>query len=510
MYDSIESQFEKGEAKRMKTIHLTLVILLLAIAATSGPAATYHVKQDGAGDFTYIQDAIDASVDGDTVIVHPGTYYENIQFGGKNITLSSTDPDDWDVVEAAVIDGGQNGSVVTFAGTEDASCELSGFTITNGSAENGGGIRCSESSPTIRNNEIISNSALSGGGIYIESGSPAILTNRIKFNHSHHSWRESGGGLFCRGTSHDTIIADGNSFIENASEGLGGAMLIGDVNAIIQNNVINGNQADAGGGGIWISDGGNARVSNNLIVLNEVIWGHGGGLQCGIGVTVDNCTFVDNLVTPTYGYGGAIYAYVWPDEINVKDCIFRGHEWPPAENCLVTSSCFGDPLFASDPLGEYYLDPDSPCVDAGSMSAAEAGLSDRTTQVDGTPDTGVVDMGYHYPISEDEVNVEVSCSLNADEFAPGDVLQGFVGVENRGVDVEVDIYAAFMLPDGTMISYTLSGFVDGAWPWYSDLILPSGFTVGQTEIFELVVPANAEPGSYSYLAAVCRAGEGQA
>jgi len=57
-----------------------------------------------------------------------------------------------------------------------------------------------------------------------------------------------------------------------------------------------------------------------------------------------------------------------------------------------------DPEFVIGPLGEYYLHPDSPCIDAGSQSAEQAGLSDRTTQVDSTPDTGQVDMGFHYPI----------------------------------------------------------------------------------------------------------------
>jgi len=55
-------------------------------------------------------------------------------------------------------------------------------------------------------------------------------------------------------------------------------------------------------------------------------------------------------------------------------------------------------MFVSGPQGEYYLDPDSPCIDAGSRSASEAGLSDRTTQADGKPDTGTVDMGFHYPV----------------------------------------------------------------------------------------------------------------
>ena len=38
-----------------------------------------------------IQEAIDAAVDGDVIIVHPETYYENIHFLGKNIVLTSTD-----------------------------------------------------------------------------------------------------------------------------------------------------------------------------------------------------------------------------------------------------------------------------------------------------------------------------------------------------------------------------------------------------------------------------------
>ena len=55
-------------------------------------------------------------------------------------------------------------------------------------------------------------------------------------------------------------------------------------------------------------------------------------------------------------------------------------------------------MFVTGPFGYYYLDPASPCIDAGSRSSDEAGLSDRTTQADGTPDAGTVDMGYHYPV----------------------------------------------------------------------------------------------------------------
>jgi len=124
----------------MRTTELMLIIVVLALAATITHAATHQVKQDGTGDFTSIQEGIDAAVDGDVVVVHPGTYRENINFGGKNITLRSTDPTDWGVVDATVIDGGLKDSVVTFQGGENESCFLAGFTITNGDSTWGGGI----------------------------------------------------------------------------------------------------------------------------------------------------------------------------------------------------------------------------------------------------------------------------------------------------------------------------------------------------------------------------------
>jgi hypothetical protein len=103
--------------------------------------------------YGYIQDAIDDAVFGDEIVLRKGTYYENIYFKGKNITLRSTDPNDPVVVAATVINGGQQGPVVTFSGGEEESFVLDGFTITGGSV----GISCRDASPTIRNCTIGSN-----------------------------------------------------------------------------------------------------------------------------------------------------------------------------------------------------------------------------------------------------------------------------------------------------------------------------------------------------------------
>ena len=78
-------------------------------------------------DYQTIQAAIDASSDGDFVIVRAGTYYGSIDFLDRNITLQSEKGP-----EATFIDGVQSGSTVTFrnAGIQDA--VLEGFTIFNG------------------------------------------------------------------------------------------------------------------------------------------------------------------------------------------------------------------------------------------------------------------------------------------------------------------------------------------------------------------------------------------
>lgn len=64
---------------------------LLLVTVPCG-AATYTVDDDGPADYDKIQYAINAAEDGDTVLVMEGHYFENIDFRGKAITVSSTDP----------------------------------------------------------------------------------------------------------------------------------------------------------------------------------------------------------------------------------------------------------------------------------------------------------------------------------------------------------------------------------------------------------------------------------
>ena len=79
---------------RMKKI----AIVAMAIACTLFlkkdvyASTDYVIKQDGSGDFVSIQEGVDAAEDGDTLVIFPGIYYENVEIFQKTVNLLGTDP----------------------------------------------------------------------------------------------------------------------------------------------------------------------------------------------------------------------------------------------------------------------------------------------------------------------------------------------------------------------------------------------------------------------------------
>jgi TolB protein len=78
----------------------------------------------GPADFTSIQAAIDASSDGDTILVSPGFYSEDIVYGSRAITVTSLDPANPDIINTTIING-----AVTFEFLEGPNSVLTGFFI---------------------------------------------------------------------------------------------------------------------------------------------------------------------------------------------------------------------------------------------------------------------------------------------------------------------------------------------------------------------------------------------
>ena len=104
-----------------------LLALIVSVLAVPCSAAIITVDDSGAADYRTIQEAINNAQDGDTIVVKPGTYREQVSFIGRRVTVRSDDPNDPAVVEATVI-AASSGSSVFFDFGEGNLSVLEGFT----------------------------------------------------------------------------------------------------------------------------------------------------------------------------------------------------------------------------------------------------------------------------------------------------------------------------------------------------------------------------------------------
>ena len=92
-------------------------------------SVVFPVTREVPSEYSTIQGAIDASDDQDTILVFPGTYQENINYGGKDIIVTSTYLIDNDstIIGQTIINGNENGSVVVFYDGESENAVIQGF-----------------------------------------------------------------------------------------------------------------------------------------------------------------------------------------------------------------------------------------------------------------------------------------------------------------------------------------------------------------------------------------------
>lgn len=373
-----------------------IFLFLFITGAAAGFSATIHVPLD----YPTIQQAIGASLDGDTVLVQPGTYVECIIFEGKAIIVTSEQGPD-----ATTIDGNQAGSVVTFNWGEGLDSLLVGFTVTNGSGNpvggysHGGGIFCELSSPTLSNNIISGNDAFGGGGIYCAGSYAAISNNIIRGNSS-----EWGGGIFAH---HGDPVVTGNVIQGNAGGFGGGAEFCFDSSPTVCGNIIAGNSAtdpkNGYGGGIAINDKCKGIFADNILYGNSATSG-GGGIYCFDSKSViTNNTVYDNSAS----FGGGISCFmaspiitntvVWKNMATMNPQIHNYLGSPVVTYCDVQGNWPGvgnidvDPLLVDPANGDFHLAFPSPCRNAGDNTAA--GLPAEDCEGDPRIAHGVVDMG---------------------------------------------------------------------------------------------------------------------
>lgn len=426
----------------MRVITPMIISLVLSI---TGFATTYYVPDD----YGTLQGAIDASAHGDTIIARPGTYFENINFSGKAITLKSEQGS-----ASTWIDGSRAGSVVTCNNTEGPDTVLEGFSIYNGKALYGGGMKNENASPTVCLCYFQANTADHGGGMHNTSSSPKMtqckfLENMVAYEgggmrnvNSSPTMTECtfqvnmaacGGGM-ANSTSSSPSVTE-CTFQENFAAFYGGGMFNYDSSPTVIECTFQENSANSYGGGVY--------NENSMSNFNQCTFQENSASERGGGVyndgdramlnkkksssTMTQCTLLGNTA---YIEGGGVFnvsgspkvinCIVWG---NTPNAIHNHNSTPDVTYSCIEGGYSGtgniddDPLFVDQTAGDIHLRYTSPCRDAGFNWAPGIPLED----FEGDPriTNGTVDMGV------DEFHTHMYCT---GDFSPNGSFEGkFVG-----------------------------------------------------------------------------------
>jgi hypothetical protein len=366
--------------------------LSLMTWATVSTAADIRVPADQAT----IQKGIDAAVDGDRVLVSPGTYFEHI-YVRKSISIVSTDG-----AGSTLIDGSNDGTVATLYGGGEPI--LRGFTIIHGNddgqLESGGGVTVGENTrPSIENNDFEYNIASQGAAIYVSRQTAArIHGNAFRHNEATYGAAidlESNSGrpgtsidnnLFerngCGQCSGGAIFAEQswgvhierNEIRDNVSRYGGAALAISEGTFVVADNLIFDNRSSLKTeGAVYINMG---RKNADLIFVNNTVAGNVGGELYLSGAPDGHPSIANNIFLTTRGQtsifcsqgkrGNVEFTHNLVFSTNgatsIGDCDLKG-------GGLITS----DPMFVGGDGGHdrhaFWLAPGSPAIDAGDDSA---------------------------------------------------------------------------------------------------------------------------------------------
>ena len=438
------------------------------------------VDDDGPADYDTIQDAINASVDGDVVLVARGQYQECLQIDGKDITLTSdyiNTGDDNDILHT-IIDGNNLAAVLEIRNTTSAAVVM-GLTLQNASD----GI-----SPRSKFSLLHSRIVGCADGIDYESGGGGVC----RFN----VFEDNGDDGIDLDNDVDILIAD-NSIIGNHDDGI--EVRLRPHNGplqtyIIKNNTIANNKED----GIQLIDyeGISDRVfyiENNIIagtvkaaigcmsngnsvenyeaasipepvhVINNTFFDNNYGITGGDNMTVKNNIFANTKKTAVKQVDGLSYlAYnaFWQNGVNLDGTVSG------------PGNIYQDPMYADPNNADYHLksqagrfDPNilswvqdadtSPCIDAG----------DPNTPLgyELFPNGGVVNMGAYGGTSQ--ASMSLSTAGNKADLNNN----GFVDGEDLALLVEMWLVEDILLP-GDINRNGLINFSDfaefaGQWGW---------------------------------------------
>ena len=321
-----------------------------------------------------------------------------------------------------------------------SSPKLEHMVIANNTANNGGGIYMQSSEPILTNVKIKYNTANYGGGLSLSNSNPIIEDSEILFNDA-----ENGGGVYLEFSSPSMIDVN---VLDNIADYYGGGMYLEFSDPTLNQVEVRGSAAGYGGGGMFL-DGSNPSMANVVIIANESSSGggmylefsnptfihvdvhdniadYGGGMSLNsslpelISVSITgneanddgggiflfssdpvltNVTIANNSANDD---GGGLYLRLSnPTLINsiifgnsLENISLFNDENPLISYSNVQRGWEGvgnideNPIFIEPLSGDYSLDINSPCIDAGTADLNGDGLEDITNYSGSAPDMG--------------------------------------------------------------------------------------------------------------------------
>ncbi len=285
-------------------------------------------------DYSTIQAGIDASSDGDSVLVQPGGYYENLTIEEKNITIFSANGSSETTIS---VNEFWNVSIIN-----SPYVILEGFFIASSYYTGSGSVY---------------------GGVKIENSNTEINDLEIKYH-------QQGEGI--------RISNNSNVFISDVeiTNNLGMGIIVGSGSTVTANNIEILNNGDSG---IYVANDCNVIISKALIAENSAQY-YGGGLQCygNSQVELINVTISDNIAPDQYP-GDGLFVFngcslqvmnsiiwmngdeeIYGDGVSVfYSDIYNGWTGSGNQNISV------NPLFIDSSQSNYMLTIDSPCINTG-------------------------------------------------------------------------------------------------------------------------------------------------
>jgi hypothetical protein len=361
----------------MNRLQIKIVLMVLAAVSCNAAGRTIVVSQDVPADFGTIAEAVADAVNGDTIEIDGGTYYETIDLGGLAVTVRLFDESD-----PVIIDGSGTSQCIVCDSGETSDSQFIGLTIQNGNASHGGGIYIDDSLPTMVECKIFGCTATHGGGIYVTgsvasphfedchiescvadqrgggvmtwlAGSLTMTGCTVTLNEA----GNNGGGMSLEYTdtitltacevSYNTngginasintaLILDQCQLLYNDAAGTGGGMRLKGTSAWLIDSTITGNYGGSRGAGIYVNvSGADLTLSMQGCVIQDNETGgygtYGAGLclwadtTWSITATIDSCSFNGNGFGGG-GYGAALAAHELVDT-TITNSDFCDHDW---------------------------------------------------------------------------------------------------------------------------------------------------------------------------------------